>query len=363
MLRSFFRVCIGVVWLIILSSATVSAQTLATISGTVKDESGAVLPGVSVEVKNVETGLTRTLVTDDQGRYAAPNLPLGRYQVQGELAGFQVAVRSGIVLTVGREAVVDLALKVGEMTEKVTVTGEAPLVETTRADLTDLVDTQKIQDLPLNGRSYTQLALMQPGVTTQNPTSNSYSGVSGGGVRLSINGGRPLNTAFYLDGSDIQGPMGRTPGSAAGQTLGVDTIREFSVLGSAYSAEFGGSGGVINSVTKSGTNDLHGSLFEFHRDSALDARNFRDGAKLPPFKRDQYGGTIGGPIKSDKTFFLGSYEGFRQRLNVTEIISVPTAALPDRVLMWLPPELGGARRQCGRDDQRCLSQVLRVLDL
>ncbi|MBI2821459.1 MAG: carboxypeptidase regulatory-like domain-containing protein, partial [Acidobacteria bacterium] len=218
-----------------IATQVVLAQTTGTISGTVKDETGAVLPGVTVTVKNVDTGVPRTLVTDDEGRYRALNLALGRYEVEAELAGFQVAVRSGITLTLGREAEVDFALKVGEMTERVTVTGEAPLVETTKAEVADLLDTRQIEDLPLDGRSYTQLAVMQAGVMTlSNLTGASMSGTHGGGVRISIAGGRPMNTGFSLDGTDIKDALGRTPGSAAGQNLGVDTIREFSVQSSAY---------------------------------------------------------------------------------------------------------------------------------
>ncbi|MBI4456389.1 MAG: TonB-dependent receptor [Acidobacteria bacterium] len=299
-------------------------ETTATISGLVRDDSGAVLPGVSISVKHLDTGRTRETVTDDEGRYHAPNLAVGNYEVQATLTGFQTAVRSGMKLTVGREAIVDFTLKIGEITEKVTVTGEAPLVETTKSELADLVDEKKIRDLPLNGRSYTQLALLQPGVMTRGGAG--FNALTGGGTKLSIGGARPMNTFFYLDGTDIRDAFGRTPGSAGGQNLGVDTIREFTVLVNTYSAEFGGSGGVINSVTKSGTNDLHGSVFEFLRNSALDARNFFDPGKTPPpFKRNQFGFTIGGPIKKDKTFFFGSYEGLRDRLNATNIIFVPDA--------------------------------------
>lgn len=306
------------------ASVAKAQETTATISGSVKDESGALLPGVSVMVKSQETGRERSVVTDDAGRYSAPNLAIGSYEVQASLSGFQTAVRSGIKLTVGREALVDFSLKVGEITEKVTVTGEAPLVETTKSELADLVDEKKIRDLPLNGRSYTQLALLQPGVMTRGGT-GSFSALTGGGVGLTINGARPMNTAFYLDGTDIKDSFGRTPGSAGGQNLGVDTIREFSVLTNAFSAEFGGSGGVINTVTKSGTNALHGSLFEFHRNSALDARNFFDrGANPPPFKRNQFGFSVGGPIVHDRTFFFGSYEGLRERLATSGVITVPS---------------------------------------
>ncbi|MBI2821260.1 MAG: TonB-dependent receptor, partial [Acidobacteria bacterium] len=307
--------------------------TTATILGTTRDESGGFIPGVSVTVRNLGTGIERTVITDDQGRYRVPALSLGNYEVEASLEGFQTAVRSGITLTVGREAVVNLTLRLGEITERVTVTGEAPLVQTTSASLEDLVATQQIEDLPLNGRSYTQLALLQPGVVTVGSTN--FGGVSGGGAKLSVGGTRSTTTYFYLDGTDVKGGLGHTPGSAAGQTLGVETIREFSLLANNYSAEYGGSGGVINTVTKSGTNEFHGSVFEFHRNSALDARNFFDRdprspaqrSDPPPFKRNQFGFTVGGPLVSDRTFFFGSFEALRDRLSNTSIINVPTAAL------------------------------------
>ncbi|MEE8350067.1 MAG: carboxypeptidase regulatory-like domain-containing protein, partial [Acidobacteriota bacterium] len=259
---------------LLLGGVSFAQETTAIISGTVTDESGGIIPGVSVEATNVDTGITRTVTTGDEGRYQLANLSVGNYEVQASLPGFQTGVRDGITLTIGREALVDFALSVGEISQRVTVTGDAPLVETTRSVLTDLVGKQQIEDLPLNGRSYTQLALLQPGVTTLG--SQNFSSISGGGAKLSMAGARSTNTYFYLDGTEVKDSFGHTPGSAAGQTLGVDTIREFSVVVSTFSAEFGGSGGVISSVTKSGTNQLHGSVFEYHRNNALDARNFFD---------------------------------------------------------------------------------------
>ncbi|MBI2822594.1 MAG: TonB-dependent receptor [Acidobacteria bacterium] len=338
MVKRLLQLSILLSSLFVCSHSLFAQETTATLSGVVQDDSGAVLPGVSVAVRNLETGRTREVITGDEGRYRLPNLALGSYEVQAVLSGFQTAVRSGITLTVGREAVVNFTLKVGEITEKVTVTGEAPLVETTKSELADLVDEKKIRDLPLNGRSYTQLALLQPGVMAAAGGSTAFNALTGGGVKLSIGGARPMNTMFYLDGTDVRDAFGRTPGSAGGQNLGVDTIREFTVLINTFSAEFGGSGGVINSVTKSGTNELHGSVFEFLRNSALDAKNFFDrGANAPPFKRNQFGFTLGGPIKKDKTFFFGSYEGLRERLSTTNIIGVPDADSRAGILPSGPP--------------------------
>lgn len=318
--------------------AALAQVTTGSISGTVKDESGAVLPGVAVTVKHVDTGRVRNVITDAQGRYNAPDLDLGNYEVGAELSGFQNTVRSGITLTVGRQAVVDVLMRVGEVSQRIVVEGEAPLVETSSATVAGLVDDKKVRDLPLNGRGFTQLALMQPGVLT---TGGSAAGAQPGneGQKLSISGTRTTQTAFLIDGTDIRNQWGATPGSASGLVLGVETIREFSVVTSNATAEFGGfAGGVINAVTRSGTNQFHGSVFEFLRNSALDARNFFDTPDIKPFRRNQFGFALGGPIKRDKTFFFGSYEGLRQQLMQTSIITVPDANAQQGIL---PAAQGG----------------------
>lgn len=311
----------------ILAKAANAQVTTATIFGIVQDETGAMLPGATIRVRNLDTGVTRTAITDEQGRYHIPNLSLGNYEVQAELTGFQTEARSGITLTVRREAIVDFTLKVGEITEKVTVVGEAPLVDITTSQVSGLVDSRQIRNLPLNGRDFMQLALLQAGVTSivnSNPAPD-----KGTGIRASFAGARPYQTGFLLDGTDISTRTNfRTPGSAAGVVLGVETVREFQVLVNSFSAEFGNAaGGVINAVSRSGTNEIHGSVFEFLRNSAFDARNFFDRGDSPPaFKRNQFGFTVGGPVKKDKIFYFGGYEGLRQRLGQTLIARVPTAA-------------------------------------
>lgn len=307
--------------------------TTGTISGTAKDEQGGILPGVAITVKHVDTGMTRTAVTDQEGRYVVPNLPLGDYEVQAELGGFQTAIRSGLKLTVGREAVVDFTLKLGEMTEKIVVTGEAPLVDTTSSALYGLVDDKEIRDLPLNGRSFDQLALLQPGVVQARQGSKSIT--TGFGLAFSVSGARPNQSSYLLDGTDINNLLDQ-PGSMAGVLLGVEAVREFQILTSNFSAEYGrAAGGVVSSVTRSGTNEFHGSVFEFHRNDNLDARNFFDLQGVPEFKRNQFGFSSGGPIIRNKTFFFGTYEGLKERLGVTRITTVPNALarrglLPDR---------------------------------
>ena len=319
--------------LFLLCVSTAAAQVITgTIVGTVSDETGAVLPGVEVTVRNQDTGISRTVVSNDEGSYRAQSLPVGPYEVRAELAGFQTTVRSGFGLTVGQQAVVDLTLQVGEITEQVFVTGEASLVETTQSTVSELVDEKKIRDLPLNGRNFIQLALLQAGVVNSVSAPRSQAGNEG--IKISIAGTRTTQTAVLLDGTDIRGNQGTTPGGPGGGLLGVETVREFQVITGVFSAEYGRfTGGVINTVSKSGTNQLHGSVFEYHRNSALDARNFfdRDPANPlvrsdpPPFKRNQFGGSVGGPIIEDRTFFFGSYEGLRERLFSSRISNVPNA--------------------------------------
>lgn len=322
------------VFLMIWGMPSVEAQiTSATMSGIVKDESGAVIPGVSISVKNVENGAVRSAVTDDAGRYSVPLLEPGTYDVQAELSGFQTAVRTGIKLVVGGSVVIDLPLKVGEISDKVVVKGEAPLVETTGTTLSGLVDDKKIRDLPLNGRSFEQLALIQTGVTAYRFSTAGET--TGTGTKFSVAGSRTDQNSFMLDGVNINDATSGTPGSAAGNNLGVESIREFKVLTNTYSAAYGrNSGAVINIVTKSGTNAWHGTLFEFLRNSALDAKNFFDNPakSIPAFKRNQFGFALGGPIKKDKTFIFGNYEGLRERLGLSYVATVPNAAARQGIL-------------------------------
>ena len=296
------------------------AATTGTILGVVSDETGGVLPGVTVSLVRVETGVSRTVVSNDVGYYRSSNLALGSYTVRTELSGFQTVVRTGIVLTVGREAVVNFQLTVGEISEEVVVTGEASLVNTTRAVVSSIVGEQTITDLPLNGRSYDQLALLQPGVSAVHTSGTALE--QGRGQKMSIGGARPQQNNFYLDGTSMNNHNNTTPGSASGTVYGVDTIQEFEILTTSYSAEYtSAGGGIINVVTKSGTNELHGSIFAFHRNDNLDATNFmtnRSNLPKPEFKRNQFGGTVGGPIVNDRLFFLGAYEGLRDRLGVTK---------------------------------------------
>ena len=301
------------------------AQTSGTILGTVKDQSGAVLPGANVTVTNVDTGISRSTVTGSKGEYRIPALSIGTYEVKTELTGFQSGLRKDVVLSVGQEQVADFTLGVGNVSEQVTVTSEAPMIETTTATVSGLVDPKQMKDIPLNARSFIELVPLQTGAVFAD--SGDTSATKGFAKKLSIVGTRYNQNSFLLDGADINDATG-SAGSAAGTLAGVETVQEFRVITNAYDAEYGRhTGGVISAVTKSGTNQFHGSLFEFLRNSDLDAAKWEDNAfrngQKAPFKRNQFGGSFGGPLKKDKTFFFGSYEGLRQSLGLTQIFNVP----------------------------------------
>ncbi|MBI4482184.1 MAG: TonB-dependent receptor [Acidobacteria bacterium] len=306
-------------------------MTTASILGTVTDETGALVPGVTVTVRNQRTGLTRVALTDSEGRYRAPNLPLGGYELKAELQGFRAVVRTGVELTVDRDAVINFELHVGEISEQLVVTGAAPLVETTKSSTSALINERDVTELPLNGRSFDQLATLSPGVTITKSAPRGF--FYGRGAKFSVAGARPNQSGMLLDGTDVNDVRGFAGGSVAGNFLGVDAIREFRVETSSYSAEFGGvAGAVINVVTKSGTNELHGTGFGFHRNDNLDARNFFDPGAPPEFKRNQFGFTIGGPIVRNRTFFLGAFEALRERLGLTQVGRVPTVAARQGIL-------------------------------
>lgn len=298
----------------------------ASIQGTISDATGAVLPGAQITIRNSGTGAAAEMLSDERGRYLVPLLQPGEYEVQVSMSGFTTASRRGIRLTVGQNAILDIKLEVGQVTQNVEVVADANPVNLTSAALTGLVNDKQIRDLPLNGRSFQQLALLQPGVTAALTAGNDV--VGGRTPKISINGARPEQNNFLLDGTDINNVYNKTPGSSAGVLLGVEAVLEFQVLTNAYSAEFGRSaGGVINAVTRSGENAVHGSAFEFIRNSALDAKNFFDPAAkpIPAFKRNQFGATLGGPISRDKTFYFLAYEALIERLGITGVTNVPDA--------------------------------------
>ncbi len=304
------------------------AQTTgATIAGTVVDETKAAVPGATVTLRQTETDTRRVVVSSEFGRYSAPALEPGTYEVTVELAGFQTSVHDNIKLSLGQTAVVNVTMLVGALEERVVVTGEVSLVETTKGGVSALVEEKQIRDLPLNGRDFSQLALLQAGVLATPTTARAVD--RGMGTQVAVAGARPNQISYLLDGTDVNAQGNQSPGSAAGGMLGVETVREFQILVNSYSAEYGrSSGGIVSAVTRSGTNTLHGAGFEFHRNDALDAKTYFDppDEPKPPFMRNQFGGYAGGPIRKDRTFFFGSYEGLRQDLTQTEIVRVPSQA-------------------------------------
>ena len=320
------KVVVGV--LVLLATVTppaVAQITTATISGTIKDETGGVLPGVDIVVTSLETGLTRSTVSDSQGYFAVPGLAPGRYEARASLQGFATGVQSGIVLAVSQQAALTLTLKVGTASETITVSGESPLVEVRTSALSAVVTEKTIEELPLNGRNYITLATLQPGIIQFTEKSGTASATRG--VQLNINGMGGRSNSFLIDGANMKGYAGLATVTAADSTLGVETIREFRVVTNSFSADYGRAmGGIINIATKSGSNVVHGSAFEFFRNDRLDARNYFDVGDAPAFTRHQFGGVIGGPLKKNKIFFFGGYERLQEDLGQTVVTAVPTAA-------------------------------------
>jgi hypothetical protein len=313
----------------------------ATLTGTVSDASGAVIPSAQVSISNVATGDVRAVITDKAGFYTAPNLLPGKYEVTVTAPGFSTEVRSGITLTVGAQQLLNITMKVGQVTQKVEVTGEAPAVQLANSTISGVVSQTAVVELPLNGRDWTALAALQPGVISvgsiQLNTGSKDRASRGYGVQMTISGSRPAENNYRIDGISVNDFVNGGPGSVEGSTLGVDAVQEFSVLTSNYSAEYGRtSGGIINAITKSGTNSFHGDAYEFLRNSALDARNYFDGAKIPEFRRNQFGGSIGGPIWKDHTFFFADYEGLRESQGISTQVFVPSQALRNGILCSIP---------------------------
>jgi hypothetical protein len=322
-----------------------SAQIVgATLSGTVTDSSGGVVPNADVTAKNVSTGISRSATTNGSGLYTVPNLQPGPYEITVAASGFNTDVRSGITLNVGQELVLNFTVKPGMAVQKVEVNAEAPTVNLANATLGGINDSTTVAELPLNGRSWTDLATLQPGVhlSQDQPPINAGDRIKRGlGLELTISGGRPQQNNYMLDGVNINDYANAGPGSVLGGNLGTDAVAEFSILTTNYAAEYGRtSGGVISAVTKTGTNQFHGSAYEFLRNSALDARNFFDPPVIPPFRRNQYGGSAGGPIQKDKTFIFGDYEGVSQGLGTTSLQNVPTQAARNGILFFqgAPPD-------------------------
>jgi hypothetical protein len=295
------------------------------------DSSGRAIAGAQVAVKNSETAIVRSVNANNDGIYTAPNLVLGAYEISASKEGFGTVARSGVVVTVGSEEVIDFKLNPAEVRTKIEVSGTPPAIQLASSTLEATENSTTVRELPLNGRDWTTLAQLQPGVTGvyQLPLGLSNQRANRGlGTQLSIGGARPQGNNYRLDGITINDYSNAGPGSVLGVLLGVEAVQEFSVVTNSAPASYGRtSGGVINSITRSGTNEIHGSAYEFLRNSALDARNFFDTTQSPPpFRRNQFGADAGGPIIKSKLFVFGDYEGIRQELSRTTVDIVPSAA-------------------------------------
>ena len=322
-MRSLMRFAFLFVLAGVAAPGAVYAQATGSITGVVTDESGAVMPGVTIEVTNVGTNQVRTAVTGTDGYYSVPLLPPGQYQVRGTLAGFKVFVRDGVTVTVESTSRVDMRLEVGGLEETISVTADAPLVETSNATLGIVVDEKQVAELPLNGRNFTQLGTLLPGVVAPpsvlggsegDATPGGFGATTAG---FSVNGMRNQSNNFLLDGASNNdtfntGFVLRPP---------PDAIQEFKILTHSYGAEYGRSAGsVVNVVTKSGSNEFHGAAWEFNRDDALEAKNYfaPDDQEKPKLKQNQFGGSLGGPLVRNRLFGFGYYEGFRNTRGLTQ---------------------------------------------
>lgn len=304
----------------------------ATLSGTVTDPSGSVIAAAQLAIVNKATGLARTVTTDPAGFYSAPNLQPGEYQITVTATGFSTTQEENVTLTVGGQQTLNVSMKIGQTSQTVQVEGAAPTVQLSSSTISSEIESKQVLDMPLNGRSWTDLATLSPGVNaieTQMPFENgAVRGNRGFGAQLTISGGRPTQNNYRLDGLSINDYGNGGPGSVLGVTLGVDAIQEFSVVTGNYSAEYGRtSGGIVNATSKAGTNSFHGDVYEFLRNAALDANDYFSnaaGQSRPAFRQNQFGAAAGGPIIKDKTFIFADYEGIRLAEGVTQVDNVPS---------------------------------------
>jgi hypothetical protein len=312
---------------VVFSSPVHSQVSGATLTGTVMDASGAVIANADVSIRDTATGVTRDVTTDSSGVYSAPNLQPGIYDVTVVAPGFSTSVQTGLTLTVGATQALNISLQIGRQVERSDVSGITPDVQLSSSGMSAEVDSTTVRELPLNGRDWTQLATLQPGVTSVRVEAGPGNrGNRGYGTLLSVSGHQPYENNYRVNGVSINDYSNGSPGSTLGVNLGVDAIQEFSVLLGNYPAEYGrASGGVINAITKSGTNQFHGAAYWFIREKGLDARNYFD-KTLPPFHRNQFGASGGGALIKNKTFIFADYEGIRQDKSDTFINVVPSAA-------------------------------------
>lgn len=328
------RVVSVVLFALLFTSALYAQIVGGSISGTVTDASGGAVAGAEVVVRSAETGTERRIVTDNTGRFNAPSVVVGTWTVRVKKEGFAPQTRDNVTVTVGQAVQLDIHLTVGDVVQTVTVNDTPAAVNISTQQIAGLVDERAIKQLPLNGRSYDQLITLNPAVVNYTGQRSGSVGTSNSsvGAMFSVSGRRPQDNLFLVNGIEYTGAslINVTPGGASGQLLGVDAVREFNVLSDTYGANYGKrQGAQISIVTASGTNQLHGSAYEFLRNSALDARNYFDqlqnGKRIPQFQRNNYGVALGGPLKRDKLFLFGNYEGYRQNLGLSNKAIVPDA--------------------------------------
>ncbi len=335
--RLVLFIVLGTAFLVGALDARVAAQgTIGSISGTVTDSSGSVIPGATVTARNTGTGAIQVTTSDSQGRYTIPAMPVGDYEVQTELQGFQTVKRTGLRLSAGADIVVDVSLPIGEISELLTVTASVPLVNTTSSSLGTTVDPTQIRELPLNGRNFEELVLMAPGVNVSRGSGSARNAFTGKQEYWTVSGSRPNGQEILMDGTNIQTYQNRGTGTGIlGTSLGVDAIGEFQVLTNTYGAQYGGNGSVLNSVTRSGTNAFHGSAYAFYRNSKMDEVQW-PATEKQPFWKHQDGGTLGGPLQLNKMFFFGNIEFIRQNESQSQIRVVPNALARNGIIP-LPP--------------------------
>jgi len=291
-----------------------------------------------------DTGVSRSVLTDQTGEYRLLELPIGRYQIHASKSGFADAVRTGIVLAVGQDATTDLTLRVGEVEQKITVSGNVPVVNASTQDISGLVGEQQVRDLPLNGRSFDLLLTLNPGIVNFTSQKTGGIGVSNSttGNNFAVSGNRPQQNLFLLNGVEFTGAAENNmqPGGPSQQLLGVEAVKEFNVLRDSYGAEYGKRPGAqVLIVTQAGTSNLHGSAYEFLRNNVLDAPNYFDQGSAPPFQRNEFGVSLGGPVRKDKAFVFANYEGYRQNLHQTSVAFVPDLASRAKAVPSVQPLL------------------------
>jgi Carboxypeptidase regulatory-like domain len=324
--RNHMLLTASVLVAVLCCSLTFAQEETAALNGQITDRDGLVVAGVKVQVFNAGINVSYLADTNQAGLYNFPTLPAGTYNVTATKDGFQQAVRPGVELHVADVISLNFSIQVGSATQSLTVEGGAPLVETTSSEIGGLVNSKQIEDLPLNGRNYIDLSLLQAGVTNSlNSTgANGFGGMTG--TVYSSNGGPVISNNFLLDGTQIANQSDWGSASFAETTLSVDGIQEYKVLTSAYDASYGMTmGSELVMLSKGGTNQYHGDVFEYLRNSAFNARNFFDGAKVPHLEKNNFGASFGGPISKGKTFFCAVYEGLQENLGFTANDLVPSA--------------------------------------